>query len=81
MSKNVSLFLVGQRPGPDFGASSGGDQGQMELDQGTMGQMDVSYGSYGGEGFESETFDEERPLLEELGVDLKLIRLHVSVCA
>ncbi len=51
----------------------------MEIDQGSMGQMDVSYPSYGGgAGFESETFDEERPLLEELGVDLNLIRLRVS---
>jgi len=51
----------------------------MEVDQGSMGQMEVSYSSYGGDGgFESQTFDGERPLLEELGIDLELIRRRVS---
>lgn len=50
----------------------------MEVDPGSLGQMDVSYGSYGGGGFETETFDEETPLLVELGINMRLIRLKVK---
>ena len=59
-------------------SSGGSGPGQMEVDQGSMGQIDSSYSSYGGGGFESQTFDEE-PLLVELGIDLELIRRRVSV--
>lgn len=55
--------------------------GQPEVDPGSMGQMDVSYGAYagGGYGSASDTFEEEQPLLKELGVDLELIKQKVEV--
>ena len=56
---------------------------QAEADPGTMGQMDVGYGAYagggGGGGYEGDSFDEEQPLLKELGIDLELIRQKVSI--
>lgn len=52
------------------------------MDPGSMGQMDVSYGAYGGGGYDGDTFEEEQPLLKELGVDLELIKQKVGVvCA
>ena len=53
--------------------------GQQEVDPGSMGQMDVSYGAYSGGGYEGNTFDEEQPLLKELGVDLELIKQKVEL--
>lgn len=61
-------------PGADQGFG-----GQPEVDPGTMGQMDVSYGAYGGGGYDDNTFEEEQPLLKELGVDLELIKQKVWI--
>lgn len=64
---------------PVAGADQGqGLGGQPEVDPGSMGQMDVNYGAYGGRGNENDTFDEEQPLLKELGVDVELIRQKVG---
>ena len=52
--------------------------GGPEMDPGSLGQMDVSYGAYGGGGYDSDTFEEEQPLLKELGVDLELIKQKVG---
>ena len=53
--------------------------GQAEMDPGSMGQMDVNYGAYGGGTYsDNATFDEEQPLLKELGVDLELIKQKVG---
>lgn len=65
---------------------SGSEQyrSQSEVDPGTMGQMDVGYGAYdsrrggGGGGYEGDSFEEEQPLLKELGIDLELIKQKVS---
>ena len=62
----------------DQGQSYGGSQ--PGVDPGTMGQMDVNYGPYGAnrEGYGVDSFDEEEPLLKELGIDMELIRQKVS---
>lgn len=66
-----SQMYVNPPPGPN--------QGQSEVDPGSMGQMDVSYGAYGGGGYDGgDTFEEEQPLLKELGVDIDLIKQKVS---
>jgi hypothetical protein len=56
-----------------------GQGGQPEVDPGSMGQMDVSYGAYNGGGYETDTFEEEQPLLKELGVDVELIKQKVEL--
>ena len=72
---------LGFRQGSDFAEPARQGQGGMEVDPGSLGQMDVTYGAYsGGRGFETETFDEETPLLVELGINLQLIRLKVKCC-
>ncbi len=73
-------------------AGAGTDQyrGQAEVDPGTMGQMDVSYGAYGGGsgggvvgggagGYDGDSFEEEQPLLKELGIDIELIKQKVRM--
>lgn len=63
-------MYVNPVPGAEQGFGS-----QAEMDPGTMGQMDVNYGTYGGGTYsDNATFDEEQPLLKELGVDLELIK-------
>lgn len=64
--------------GDDQGQGFGGQPG---LDPGTMGQMDLNQGSYGAdrEGYGVESFDEEQPLLKELGIDIELIKQKVCV--
>lgn len=53
--------------------------GQPEVDPGSLGQMEVNYGAYGGGGYEGDTFEEEQPLLKELGVDMTLIKQKVRI--
>ena len=56
-----------------------GYTGHPEIDPGSMGQMDVGYGSYGSPGYETDSFDEEQPLLKELGIDFELIKQKVTI--
>lgn len=65
-------------PSESTAGSGQGYGGQPEIDPGSMGEMDVNYGSYGGEGYDADSFDEEQPLLKELGVDVELIKQKVS---
>lgn len=66
-------------------SDSQGYGGQPEVDPGSMGQMDLSYGAYSGgggtsrEGYGVDSFDEEQPLLKELGIDLELIKQKVRI--
>ena len=60
----------------DFGAPGG-----MEMDPGSLGQMDASavppaYGN--SDGYGQSGFEEEPPLLEELGIDFELIKQKVG---
>ena len=48
-----------------------------EVDPGSMGQMDANYGAYGGTGYDNDSFDEEQPLLQELGINAELIKQKV----
>lgn len=54
---------------------------QAEVDPGSMGQMNI--GGYGGSfgggvgGGDGQSFDDEEPLLKELGIDLELIKQKV----
>ena len=72
---------------PMSGAGTDQYRGQGEVDPGTMGQMDVGgySGGYGGGGgggggggYDGDSFDEEQPLLKELGIDMELIKQKVS---
>ena len=56
-----------------------GFRGQSEANPGSLGQMDVNYGAYGGGGYDGDTFEEEQPLLKELGVDMNLIKQKVGI--
>ena len=68
----------------DQGSTSsphGGVQGRdsMDIDPGSMGQMDPgSYNGGGGDGYGESGFEEEQPLLKELGIDFDLIRQKVG---
>ena len=69
----------------DQGSTSsphGGVQGRdsMDIDPGSMGQMDPgSYNGGGGDGYGESGFEEEQPLLKELGIDFDLIRQKVGI--
>lgn len=55
--------------------------GQPEVDPGSMGQMDIGYSSYGeggSAGYDGDSFEDEKPLLIELGINLDLIKEKVS---
>lgn len=56
--------------------------GQPEVDPGSMGQMDIGYSSYGeggSAGYDGDSFEDEKPLLIELGINLDLIKEKVSM--
>ena len=68
-------------PGSSMAGQEFGAQGGMEVDPGSMGQMDAgsvppAYGN--NDGYGQSGFEEEPPLLEELGIDFELIKQKVG---
>lgn len=65
----------------DQGSSPhGGVQGRdtMDIDPGSMGQMATgTYSGVGGDGYGESGFEDEPPLLQELGIDFELIKQKV----
>ena len=61
--------------GPGFGVPSG-----SEMDPGSLGQMDAGaapvYGN--NDSYGQGAFEDEPPLLQELGIDFELIKQKVS---
>lgn len=64
------------------GSSEFGVQGGMEIDPGSMGQIDSSGPQAFGnsDGYGQGTFEDEPPLLQELGIDFELIKEKVCPC-
>ncbi len=59
---------------------TGGSQGvNSDIDPGSMGQMASSPGAYDtrGDTYETSGFEEELPLLVELGIDFNMIKQKV----
>ena len=56
----------------------GGDQMDVEPPPGSMGQMDGTQGYGGGGGGYEGNFEDEPPLLQELGIDFELIKQKVN---
>ena len=70
-------------PPPPAGQAFGGVQGSgMEMDPGSMGQMDsgVSPTFGNADGYGQGAFEDEPPLLQELGIDFELIKQKVCLC-
>lgn len=78
----LSSFLLNEDPQPYVmnpmnPPSADQFRESQEIDPGTMGQMSAGYSPYVGQEYSSDSFDEEQPLLKELGIDLELIRKKV----
>lgn len=58
------------------GDGGSGDVGMGPSEPGTLGQMDSEQQSYSGY---SGSFEDEPPLLQELGIDFELIKQKVSI--
>lgn len=63
--------------GVDYSQGGVGGGGDMETEHGTLGQMDSEEPSSSTRAGYSGTFDDEPPLLEELGIDFQLIKQKV----
>ena len=67
-------------PGLSSQGQGFGVQGSSEMDPGSLGQMDAgippAYGD--SEGYGQGAFEDEPPLLKELGIDFELIKQKVS---
>ena len=59
------------------GDSVGGEVGMGSSEPGTLGQMDSGEERYSASGGYGSTFEDEPPLLQELGIDFQLIKQKV----
>lgn len=67
----------GSTSSPHDGAQA---RDSMDIDPGSMGQMDPgNYSGGGGDGYGESGFEEELPLLQELGIDFDLIKQKVGI--
>ena len=62
----------------DYMEPSGGHQMGVDPPPGSMGQMDSTQGYGGGGGEYGGNFEDEPPLLEELGINFELIKQKVN---
>ena len=70
------MFII--LPPSGYMDPSGGDQMEVEPPPGSMGHMDSTQGYGGGGGGYGGNFEDEPPLLEELGIDFELIKQKVD---
>lgn len=65
-------------PGTGWGGRGEGEMGVGGSEPGTLGQMDSGEESYSASAGYSGSFEDEPPLLQELGIDFKLIKQKVT---
>ncbi len=75
----TSFLCLGYAPEPQAYMNPGDSGTGVEVNPGSLGQMDVNSGTYGGSGYDNDSFEEEQPLLKELGIDVELIKQKVII--